>query len=443
MNKKLYLLAVLFFTLAVSANSQSPTVAGTNGAAASAVSSDSALNNIEVISPTGGWRNNRDKNSDSDVTIDKEQIDGKEQYVMTIDVNAASNGWAGAYTENINIIQNLRNANGIRFKALGDGKKWRVYFGTRDVTDSCWHGMIITTQKGKVTSFDIPFNRLKQPDWGRETKFIKNNLGVMAIERSNDTGTGPAVIKIFDFEIITAANASASAAKIPQGPSEHDMIVLLNGTILDAEVEEISPTQIKYRRVDNLTGPVYVVNSGEVYSVKYKNGNMDIINAAGRSPNSPILDPDKLYTGFSFEPSGFISGGPSATLEFSKGAVNTSIHASFPTLALNSAASGFGFGAGIGLNYYWGGPIGGFFVGGVLEWNMFPFEQTVFDNNLGRNVSERNTAHNGILALQAGYKFILKNGIYFRTGIAAGMSFSTYYPSAFYYKPDLATGYIF
>lgn len=203
MNKKLYLLAVLFFTLAVSANSQSPTVAGTNGAAASAVSSDSALNNIEVISPTGGWRNNRDKNSDSDVTIDKEQIDGKEQYVMTIDVNAASNGWAGAYTENINIIQNLRNANGIRFKALGDGKKWRVYFGTSDVKNYAWHEKMIQTQKGKISSIDIPFSSLKQPDWGRRrTSFIKDNIFFIAIERNYLTGgDGPATIKIFDFEI--------------------------------------------------------------------------------------------------------------------------------------------------------------------------------------------------------------------------------------------------
>jgi len=433
MNKKFYILAVLFFTFAVSANSQ------TNSMATPAASSNSALNDVEVISPFSEWFINNDIRSDAYVSNDKEIIDGQERYVMTIDVNTVPNGWAGVMINNVNFVKNLRNANGVRFKALGDGKKWIVNIMTTDVTDGCWHGTIIKTQKGKVNSFDIPFSQLKQPKWGMKTKFNKNNINGIKIERDNDTGTGPSVIKVFDFEI----TASAPVANIPQGPSEHDMIVLINGTILDAEVEEISPTQIKYRRVDNLTGPVFVVNSYEVYSVKYKNGNMDIINATGRSPNSPILDPKKLYTGFSFEPSGFISGGPSATLEFSKGAVNTSIHASFPTLALNSTASGFGFGAGAGINYYWSGPIGGFFVGGVLEWNMFPFDQTVFDSNLGRNVSESNTAHNGILALQAGYKFILKNGIYFRTGIAAGMSFSTSFSSAFYYKPDLATGYIF
>jgi hypothetical protein len=422
---------------------------------ASAMSPNAALNKVEVISYTSGWTVNKDNKSSSDLILFLDQTDGQERYEMTIEVNNAANGWAGAYTLNGNIIQNLRNASGVRFKALGDGKQWYVMIKTGYIADNCVYRTIITTQKGKVTSFEIPFNRLKQPDWAKKSKFNNKNISSLNIERNNETGNGPAVIKIFDFEIIPegGANTAAASANLPQGPSEHDMIVLVNGTILDAEVEEISPTQIKYRRVDNLTGPVYVVNSYEVYSVKYKNGNVDIINATGRSPNSPILDPNKLYTGFSFEPSGFISGGPSATLEFTKGAFNSSIHASFPTLALNSTAEGFGFGAGAGLNYYWGGPIGGFFIGGVFEWNMYPSLRSV-NNPYGRynpvtdsyssdSVIEKVNAHNFIFALNGGYKFVLKNGIYFRTGIAAGVSMSQNTSMGFYYKPDLATGYIF
>jgi hypothetical protein len=424
---------------------------------ASAVSPSATLNKVEVISYTSGWITHKDNKSSADIIINQqEQIDGQERNVLTIEVNNAPNGYAGAITSNANIVQRLQNANGVRFKVLGDGKQWRIWFPTRDVTDYCFHAIVFSTKKGTVTSVNIPFNRLRQADWGKMTKFNKNNIWAMEFQRGDDTGTGSAVIKIFDFEIIPEAAANAAAApvaNIPQGPSEHDMIVLVNGTILDAEVEEISPTQIKYRRADNLTGPVYVVNSYEVYSVKYKNGNMDIINATGRSPNSPILDPNKLYTGFSVEPSGFISGGPSATLEFTKGAFNTSFHASFPTLALNSTAKGFGFGAGASLNYYWGGPIGGFFLGGVFEWNMYPSSRTV-NNPYGRYnpvtdsysvASDRveTKAHNFIFALEGGYKFVLKNGIYFRTGIAAGVSMSQNTSMGFYYKPDLATGYIF
>jgi hypothetical protein len=168
---------------------------------------------------------------------------------------------------------------------------------------------------------------------------------------------------------------------------------------------------------------------------------------------APALDPNKLYFSFSVEPSGFIAGGPSATAEFSKGALITSFHASFPTLALNSTAEGFGFGAGASLNYYWGGPIGGFFLGGVFEWNMYPSSRTVINpygtynittdsySSAGERVEAK--AHNFIFALEGGYKFVLKNGIYFRTGIAAGVSMSQNTSMGFYYKPDLATGYIF
>jgi len=247
------------------------------------------------------------------------------------------------------------------------------------------------------------------------------------------------------------AQATAS-----QQSGAHDTIVLLNGNIIDAKVEEITPTQIKYRRSDNLSGPLIIISKSEVLSIKYENGNVEVINSSApnkQTSNTPRLNPKKLYTGISFEPSGFISGGPSATLEFSKGSVNSSVHVSIPSLALNSTSSGFGFGAGASLNYYWNGPIGGFFFGGLFEWNTYPFIYSVYnpyqtynaatDSYSGKYISKETRSHNFILALNGGYKFILKNGIYFRTGVSAGMAFSNTLSTGFYYKPDIATGYIF
>ena len=171
-----------------------------------------------------------------------------------------------------------------------------------------------------------------------------------------------------------------------------------------------------------------------------------------------MLDPDKLYFSLSLEPSGFIAGGPSATGEFSKGAFNSSIHIAFPTLAFAKRVStGFGFGLGGSLNYFWNGKIGGFYLGAMLEWNMHPYSYIrnyshpydTYDPNtdtyIGNNISEeiKTSAHNFIIAANAGYKFITKSGIYFRTGISAGVLLSTRLPVGFYYKPDIATGYIF
>ena len=172
---------------------------GTTGAVAPVAPSDPVLDTVEVISPYIGWRLGRDPKSRASMSVDKEQIDGREVDVLAIDVNVVTNGWAGA--DNGLLNQKLQNANGVRFKVLGDGKRWRVLFSTSNVTDGNYHGTIISTQRGKVTSVDVPFSRVRQGDWGRKTPFNQNNIIGMSIQRSNETGTGTSVIKVFDFEI--------------------------------------------------------------------------------------------------------------------------------------------------------------------------------------------------------------------------------------------------
>jgi len=157
----------------------------------------------------------------------EKKIDGMEREVLTINVTLAGGDskWAGATltdeaffskvlmgtegakstgtaTADINLIRKLINANGVRFKVLGDGKKWRVYFASSDVNDGAYHGLTISTQNGKTSNIDIPFNKVNQPDWGMRTKFNKNNLKGITLERSADTGgSGASTIKIFDFEV--------------------------------------------------------------------------------------------------------------------------------------------------------------------------------------------------------------------------------------------------
>ena len=237
-----------------------------------------------------------------------------------------------------------------------------------------------------------------------------------------------------------------------------DMIVLTNGNIIEAKILEVLPTEIRYRRFDNLNGPIHVVLKREVYSIKYENGVVDIINqpitGGEKSPNptSPEFDPNKTYTGLSFDPSGFLAGGPSAKMEFAKGAGISSFYIAFPSLALNSKAEGFGFGLGGSLNHIWNKGLGGFYLGGLFEWNVYPYLAT-FSNPYGKynpvtdtfsktDVIEKVTAHNFIFALNTGYRFVNKSGMYFRTGAAIGFTLSTVIPSGFYFKPDIAAGYV-
>jgi hypothetical protein len=287
--------------------------------------------------------------------------------------------------------------------------------------------------------------------------------------------------KIYILAILIFAFGVFSAAA-------QDLIVLRDGNMIEAKVEEISPTEIRYRRFDNLNGPMIVINKSDVFSIRYQNGAVEVINSAppanqqapsanqtpaaeqqtpsiaqelhearrqeaASKPKEPILDPKKLYFSLSLDPSGFLAGGPSLSGEFTKGSIITTVHVSFPTLALNSLSDDFGMGLGAGINYFWGGRIGGFYLGGMFEWNTYPYMGTYYhpyytynpstDSYIGQYLNEKDDAHNFIFALNAGYKFITKAGIYFRTGASVGVSTSSYFPTAFYYKPDISTGYIF
>jgi len=304
---------------------------------------------------------------------------------------------------------------------------------------------------------------------------IKGSVGTMTAEGSSaasvtNAAAPPAATVQQTTPAATPSNAPAAsvrqttpAAAPPNAPAAtlvsataSDTIVLLNGNIIDAKIEEITPTEIKYRRADNLSGPLYTINKSEVLSIKYGNGTVEVINVQGQQAaksKEPILRPGQMYVAFSFDPSGLISGGPSVSLELTKGHLISSFHASFPTLALNNKTKGFGFGFGMSFNYFWGGPIGGFYLGPLIEWNMYPFSYTAYnpyadynpvtDTYTGKSVKGKTSSHSFVLAGNLGYKFVLRNGVYFRTGVAVGMRASTFFPASFYYKPDIAGGYIF
>jgi len=58
------------------------------------------------------------------------------------------------------------------------------------------------------------------------------------------------------------------------------MIILQDGNTIEAKVMEIHPSEIRYKRIDNLDGPMIIIPKDRVLSIKYKNGVVDIINAS-------------------------------------------------------------------------------------------------------------------------------------------------------------------
>lgn len=51
-----------------------------------------------------------------------------------------------------------------------------------------------------------------------------------------------------------------------------DTLFLINSTKVVAKISEINPDQIKYKRIDNIDGPLYILNKNSVKYIIYSNG---------------------------------------------------------------------------------------------------------------------------------------------------------------------------
>ncbi|MBK6522125.1 MAG: hypothetical protein IPG08_07195 [Sphingobacteriaceae bacterium] len=58
-----------------------------------------------------------------------------------------------------------------------------------------------------------------------------------------------------------------------------DVITFKSGDKVTARVTEITDDKIKYKRCDNLDGPIFVVNKGTVQTIRYANGVVENIEA--------------------------------------------------------------------------------------------------------------------------------------------------------------------
>jgi hypothetical protein len=59
-----------------------------------------------------------------------------------------------------------------------------------------------------------------------------------------------------------------------------DIVVLKNGDEIKSKVLEITPNEVKYKRFDNLNGPIVTIPKPEVFMIKYENGTKDVFNGA-------------------------------------------------------------------------------------------------------------------------------------------------------------------
>lgn len=79
-----------------------------------------------------------------------------------------------------------------------------------------------------------------------------------------------------------------------------DMITMRDGRELFGKVMEVSPKTIKYKRCDNLDGPLMVVNTNDVFMIKYTNGTKEVFKkdetqAQHTGKNPEIQQPKKYH----------------------------------------------------------------------------------------------------------------------------------------------------
>ena len=222
-----------------------------------------------------------------------------------------------------------------------------------------------------------------------------------------------------------------------------DVITLKNGDEIKAKVTEMTSSEIKYKRFDNLDGPTVVVAKTEVFTINYENGTREVINTvAADAPAERKADyttwkgPHKknFYTGVYLDPVGFLIIGPRVGVELTfVRHVIVDAYVRFPSVGLLSGivwegttdVDNFsGIGVGFSAKYFTGGRKGGFYVGPAAEYWTADYDYE----------SNRHWKGSGIaVGVNLGYKFQFASGFYLRTGGMLGGSITT---SGTYTAPD-------
>jgi hypothetical protein len=65
-----------------------------------------------------------------------------------------------------------------------------------------------------------------------------------------------------------------------------DVIFLKTGDEIKSKVEEISETTVKYRKFENLSGPLYAIDIQKIFMIKYENGTKEMFDKNTSSSNS-------------------------------------------------------------------------------------------------------------------------------------------------------------
>ena len=82
--------------------------------------------------------------------------------------------------------------------------------------------------------------------------------------------------------------------------SNYDVITLRNGDEIKAKVFEITPSEIKYKRFDNLDGPARVALKTDVFAINYANGSCELFNTITNNTTTAEQDENLIENPYKF-----------------------------------------------------------------------------------------------------------------------------------------------
>ncbi|NOQ75441.1 MAG: hypothetical protein GQ574_25755 [Crocinitomix sp.] len=116
-----------------------------------------------------------------------------------------------------------------------------------------------------------------------------------------------------NLNTFTSPSENLITKKEPAPADSCDVIMLTDGTEIFAKVLGIGGEEIKYKRCDNLSGPIIVIKKSSVFIIKYPNGTKDVITTIDdvESDNAKTeelkANPTLLSIGWSFLISGIVT----------------------------------------------------------------------------------------------------------------------------------------
>ena len=77
-------------------------------------------------------------------------------------------------------------------------------------------------------------------------------------------------------------------------PGDCDEILLFGGERMKAKILEINDNEIKYKKCDNLDGPIYTISKSDVKGIQYANGTNETITESASGKIAPLMQNDYL-----------------------------------------------------------------------------------------------------------------------------------------------------